>query len=286
MRNRYGERWMTVGWLLVVVCLTPTGHAQIIQQSVGLQGSNQTEDVAAIQKRLNEVPSRCGGPVKPLDVDGVYGPNTLEAIRRFQKIQLGFDDGLIEPKRATETRLLEFENFVQQTRAGDPVAWGTQVTGKFKQRLLEVAREVDVDPDYLMAAMAFESAETFSPAIKNAAGSGATGLIQFMPKTATGLGTSTEALVKMTAVEQLEYVKKYFLPYRGRCQSLSDVYMAILWPAAIGKPESYVLFDQQKQPTTYQQNRGLDQDRDGTITKSEAAAKVQAKLDIGKKLAG
>lgn len=41
-----------------------------------------------------------------------------------------------------------------------------------------------------MAAMAFESGETFSPSIKNAAGSGAVGLIQFMPSTAKALGTS------------------------------------------------------------------------------------------------
>ncbi len=41
-----------------------------------------------------------------------------------------------------------------------------------------------------MAAMAFESARTFSADIVNKA-SGATGLIQFMPKTAEGLGTWT-----------------------------------------------------------------------------------------------
>jgi hypothetical protein len=59
-----------------------------------------------------------------------------------------------------------------------------------------------------MAAMAFETGGSFSPAVPNKAGSGAVGLIQFMPSTAKGLGTSTEALKKMSAVQQLDFVKK------------------------------------------------------------------------------
>jgi hypothetical protein len=58
-----------------------------------------------------------------------------------------------------------------------------------------------------MAAMAFETGETFSPSIKNKA-SGATGLIQFMRSTAKGSGTTTAALAEMTAVDQLDFVEK------------------------------------------------------------------------------
>jgi hypothetical protein len=47
------------------------------------------------------------------------------------------------------------------------------------------------------------------PSKPNAAGSGATGLIQFMPKIAKDLGTTTSALAKMSAEEQLVYVEKY-----------------------------------------------------------------------------
>ncbi len=132
-----------------------------------------------------------------------------------------------------------------------------------------------------MSAIAFESAETFSPAIKNAAGSGATGLIQFMPKTAISLGTTANALQSMSAVEQLHYVYKYFEPYKGRCKTISDVYMAILWPQAIGKPDDYVLFAESDRPHTYRLNRGLDLDRNGKITKAEAASLVVKKLEKG-----
>lgn len=161
------------------------------------------------------------------------------------------------------------------------LAWGNKVTSEFRKRVFEISQELGINPDYLMACMAFESAETFSPSIKNAAGSGATGLIQFMPSTAKGLGTSTAALANMTALQQLEYVHAYFWPYRGRLKTLGDVYMAILWPAGIGKPDTWALWDKNSRPTTYRQNAGLDANKDGVITKAEATAKVKAKLDRG-----
>ena len=68
---------------------------------------------------------------------------------------------------------------------------------------------------------------------------GATGLIQFMPATARGLGTTTEALSRMSATEQLAYVEKYYAPFKGRINSGTDLYLATFWPAAVGKPDSY-----------------------------------------------
>jgi hypothetical protein len=129
--------------------------------------------------------------------------------------------------------------------------------------------------------MAFESAETFSPKIKNAAGSGAVGLIQFMPRTARGLGTTADELAGMTAVDQLDYVEKYFQPYKGKLKMLSDVYMAILLPSAVGKPENHILFNKGK---AYRQNSGLDSNQDGEITKAEAASKVYDKYIKGLKV--
>lgn len=162
------------------------------------------------------------------------------------------------------------------------LAWSAKVSPEFEGKVREIAQRLGIpDPSWLMAAIAWESAETFSPSVKNMAGSGATGLIQFMPATARGLGTTVEELANMTAERQLDWVEKYFQPYRGRLKSLSDIYMAILWPRAIGKPEDCVLWDKTSRPTTYRQNAGLDANRDGVITKREAAAKVQAKLERG-----
>lgn len=255
--------------------------ASDLGDSVGDGGANQRGDVLLVQKRLNDVPKAVGGPATSLDEDGIIGSKTIAAIKRFQKIQLGFEDGKIDVDGRTDLRLAEFIDFANQTRSGEKIAWGKQVTGVFKSKLLEVSQSVEVDASHLMAAIAFESGETFSPSIKSAAGSGATGLIQFMPSTAIGLGTTTDELAKMTAVKQLEYVGDYFKPYKGNCKTLSDVYMAILLPSAIGKPENHVLFDKATQPTAYDQNKGLDADMDGKITKLEATSKVQDKLDKG-----
>lgn len=163
----------------------------------------------------------------------------------------------------------------------DSLAWGAKVSESFRDRIFWCADQLYMDPDYLMSCIAWESAETFSADIRNAAGSGAVGLIQFMPNTAKALGTTTEKLAKMSAEDQINYVFKYFLPYKGRLKTLSDVYMAILWPKAIGRPESYALWDKASMPTTFRQNSGLDVNRNGIITKAEAAGKVQEKLVKG-----
>ncbi|MBU4609120.1 lytic transglycosylase [Achromobacter sp. GG226] len=161
------------------------------------------------------------------------------------------------------------------------MAWGQKVSQTFRDRITWTADALGVELDYLMAVMAFETGETFSASVRNGAGSGATGLIQFMPATARGMGTTTDALAAMSAEDQIAYVYRYLLPYKGRMRTLSDVYMAVLWPAAIGKPESAPLWTQAERPTTYRQNAGLDGNRDGTITKAEAAGKVREKLERG-----
>lgn len=157
-----------------------------------------------------------------------------------------------------------------------PLAWGNRVSLEFREKARRIAVGLGVDPSDLMSCMAWESGRTFKPDVKNMAGSGATGLIQFMPTTAKGLGTSVEALAGMTAVQQLDWVEKYFQPWKGKLRDLGDLYMAILWPKAVGQPLEYVLWDQDSRPTTYRQNAGLDVNKDGEITKAECCTKLFA----------
>lgn len=172
------------------------------------------------------------------------------------------------------------------------IAWSAKVSPAFVARVRQMAIDLKIPDevingvtvtgaDKLMACMAFESGETFSPSIKNGAGAPYYGLIQFGKAAATDCGTTVEALVKMTAEQQLEYVYLYFKPLTGKLRTVSDLYMKILWPVAVGKPESFVLWTQQNRPTTYLQNKGLDVNKDLVITKAEAASKVTDKLTRG-----
>lgn len=180
------------------------------------------------------------------------------------------------------------------------LAWGQKVSAVFRDRVWWIAEEITkvqkafFDANWIMACMAWESGESFAPDKKNMAGSGATGLIQFMPTTAKELGEyrkttlSTAALAAMTAEDQLTWVYWYFrmqIARHGAITNLEDCYMAILWPGAIGSPVSAPLWTKGKMPTTYRQNAGLDVNKDGTITKLEAASHVAAKLAKGIKLA-
>jgi hypothetical protein len=79
-----------------------------ITASVGTDGQNDKADVAIVQELLNAVPADQGGPASPLVVDGLIGPNTINAINAFQMKQLGFQDGRVDPGFDTIKRLNEF----------------------------------------------------------------------------------------------------------------------------------------------------------------------------------
>lgn len=162
-----------------------------------------------------------------------------------------------------------------------PLSWGAKVSGEFRTRLYLMMDEFgwpEERASWLMAVMAFETGQTFSPSVRNP-GSSATGLIQFMAQTARNLGTRTATLASLSAVSQLHYVQHYLAPMADRIETLEDLYMAVLWPAAIGRRSDSLLWAKGSNP--YSANRGLDLDRNGRITKGEAAAKVRGLLAKG-----
>jgi len=164
------------------------------------------------------------------------------------------------------------------------LAWGARVSPLFRSTIVGIANGLAIaDPSWLMAAMAFETGESFRADVRNGAGSGAVGLIQFMPQTAAALGTTTEELAAMTPETQLNFVKAYFEPRAGQLHNLGDVYGAILWPGMIGKSDDAVVFneDDKFHPKLYLQNKGLDVNKDGKITKAEIVSRVAAKLAKG-----
>ena len=146
---------------------------------------------------------------------------------------------------------------------------------EFLTGVKSLATKHGLAPEELLSIMHFETGGSFSPSQRNAAGSSATGLIQFLSSTAKGLGTSTDELAGMTRMDQLKYVDKYFEQSplgRGGSTGGSDAYMAVFYPAAVGKPDDHVLFSQGSK--AYEQNRGLDSEGKGYITKADAARKA------------
>lgn len=120
-------------------------------------------------------------------------------------------------------------------------------------------------PNALMAVMKKESG--ISPSIVNPNG-GATGLIQFMPSTALGLGTTTAKLKRMSRLEQLVYVKKYFAPFRGKLKNYAGLYFATFFPAAIPhiSNDNWVFEAKNvSRSAVYKGNYPIDYDGDKTI---------------------
>src|SRR5262245_25172888 len=83
--------------------------ARFISGSVGLGGVNLKEDVRVIQTMLNQVPAGAGGPSPALATDGLIGPLTIGAIRRFQQQQFGWADGRVDVDNVTIRKLNTFD---------------------------------------------------------------------------------------------------------------------------------------------------------------------------------
>lgn len=139
----------------------------------------------------------------------------------------------------------------------------------FIEKVLDVSNRLGINPNWLMAVMYFESAKTFSPGIQNPY-TNATGLIQFMPSTAIELGTTIFELKNMTAVQQLEYVYKYYSRYKSKIKSYVDLYLSTFFPAAIGKPLDFIVQTNNiSAELIANQNPIFDLDNNNKITVSE-----------------
>jgi hypothetical protein len=137
----------------------------------------------------------------------------------------------------------------------------------FISKVKEIASLLGIEPDWLMLVMKHESGLN-SRAYNNMGG--ATGLIQFMPATAISLGTTTVALYNMSNVEQLDWVYKYFKPYKRYLDSFESLFLVTFFPAALGKADTWVFRTGNMSPqTVVNYNKPFDLNRDGVLTVGE-----------------
>lgn len=191
-----------------------------------------------------------------------------------------------------DSLLLRAENKLPELDTGRVICWGKKVSPAFKASVLWIEAELKLNADFLMPCMAFETGGSFSPTIKNAAGSSGLGLIQFMSFTYTNMVKqfpqlkakvpNHAALANLTAVEQLGWVYFYFKMFRDDFSdyTLEDVYMTILYPKAVGKALDWAM-PWEFGKIEYKQNAGLDANKDRKITKEEASAGVRRMYNLG-----
>jgi hypothetical protein len=148
---------------------------------------------------------------------------------------------------------------------------------EFGNDVFKYSAKLGILPEWLMVAMYFESKLNSKARNPN---SSATGLIQFMEATAKGLGTSTEKLYFMPQITQLSYVYKYLNRYAGKMKSLGDVYLAIFYPAAVGKSDDYIL---PLSENSVNLNKVLDKNKDHKLTKKEITEVIYSYFEFLKK---
>lgn len=159
---------------------------------------------------------------------------------------------------------------------------GIETTSEaFRYKLARLAEALKTNVDWLATVISFETAGTFDPAKPNMAGSGAVGLIQFLPSTARRLQTSTEALRAMSAEEQLDWVYKYLQGFTGRLSTLRDTYLAVFKPTAMGLGPDAVVY-RQEDGEAYSKNIGFDRPpRKGFITVADITASIVGTYNAG-----
>jgi Transglycosylase SLT domain len=149
---------------------------------------------------------------------------------------------------------------------------------EFWREIHAVAARLGTDPAWLLNVLAYES--LFDPAARNPLpGQTASGLLQIIEETARSLGTTTNAIRRMSPLEQLRLVERYLTPFRGRLDSLADVYLAVFRGVVIEGGDEVVIVDSGKEPRLYDLNTSLDLNKDKRITKGELGL---AALSVGR----
>lgn len=166
------------------------------------------------------------------------------------------------------------------------LAWSKKVSSEFTAKVIAGCRARGWwgdAPNCLMACMYFESGGTFDPAKQNNGGSKYFGLIQFGKMAAADLKIPLEDIIKMSQLDQLDLVFKYFDMWAGRGKKyarLEDLYLTIFYPSAVGKKPDEILFRKDSpidiEAKSYLQNNGFDFNKDGVITVGEINTRLYA----------
>jgi hypothetical protein len=147
-------------------------------------------------------------------------------------------------------------------------------------KVIQVANNLKINPNWLLAVMYFETAQTFSTSIRNSIGS--VGLIQFTRdksgvsyKTIGGKQYLLDDIARMSFDTQMDLVEKYYKEAKGTkgINSFIDCYLVTFFPAALGKADNFVFETANLSASIIaKQNPIFDADKNGQIVKAEVTS--------------
>lgn len=242
--------------------------ANLQEQITGSEAYEQTEaQITEIFNSILDNANNTGGENTPTEtpVESTPQPTTTESNEEtIPETPEPVEEAPVESTPNTTTTVIDptlAKNLDADLGAG------------FSAKVEEVAKNINCDPNDLLALMYSESG--LNPKT-TASSTGAVGLIQFMPSTANDLGYTTSEIKNMTPVEQLDLVEKYFKKtdyyMKGEKKSAADLYSICFLP---GRADREVLTT--KGESYYSYNSGLDLNKDGQITKSDLNNRLDKK---------
>lgn len=176
---------------------------------------------------------------------------------------------------------LGYPQYIQKHKTSADMKKGAasmKLSAKSQELIEGMSKRLGIDPSDLKAVIYSESGG--NPKAVNPNGR-ATGLIQFMPKTAKNLGTSVEEIYNMSAEEQLApggVVERYLANAKKSAgfsnnEKLSggQVYALVFMPA---KAKQGIL-TQRKDGAAYSLNKGLDTDGDGQVDVNDLNDRIE-----------
>lgn len=138
----------------------------------------------------------------------------------------------------------------------------------FAQKVTEIASWLQIDPNWLMQVMYAESRLKATAQNRQKGNLVAAGLLQWTK--ASGMPGAPASALQYDHLRQLDWVRQYFAPYRGKLHSYFDVYLVTFFPAAVGKPDNYVFATSRLSASLIaSQNPAINIVKDGKITMAE-----------------
>lgn len=138
----------------------------------------------------------------------------------------------------------------------------------FANKVTEIAAWLQIDPNWLMQVMYAESRLKATAQNIQKGNLVAAGLLQWTR--ASGMPGAPASALQYNHLQQLDWVRQYFAPYRGRMHSYFDVYLVTFFPAAVGKPDDFVFATSKLSASLIaSQNPAVNIVKDGKITMAE-----------------